>query len=362
MKQKQKRRIFSAFFLGVSLFALVPFIAPAHSSVFAQANPSALESGGYSGLIPCGRSGNKDVDPSAQPCTACHAVVGAKRLMDYLTGIMVVVAIAVIVAMGVLYILSGVSADLKKKAKGGLTAVFFGLVFMLSAWLIVSTILRFMANDNLVQGGGGFIGLMPGDGAYGLQCSTKSDAGTVKLTNSGVQAGGGAYTGGATGSVGSGACAPITSPGNPCSVENLKKHPCWAALGDTVIAQASGICNAESKGIATIRSGASATDHCGCAACPVVSQGLFQVNMTAHYSSIGCPKIAQPPLTSVKHYSDGWYDASCKMQVDDATYRACANKTIDPAWNIDYACQLYKKRGNWSDWSYSYKNKCNSFK
>jgi hypothetical protein len=270
-----------------------------------------------------------------------------------------VVAVAIIVAMGALYIFSGVSTDAKKMSKAGITAVFTGLVLMLSAWLIVSTILRFMANDQFVQGGTGFIGLMAGDGVYGLQCSTDSDAGSARLTAGSVTGGAGSFAGGAAGS---GKCAPIQNAGNPCSVENLKKNPCWAALGDAVIAQASGICNAESQGIPGVKSGKSATDHCGCPTCPVVSQGLFQVNITAHYDQVGCPKIAQPQLTSVKKYSDGWYDASCKIIASDQQVNACINKVADTAWNINYACQLYKKRGGWGDWNYSYTEKCNSFK
>ncbi len=355
MNSKQKRRIFSAWFIAVTLFTITPVLPIQVNQVSAQS--SALESGGYSGLIPCGRSGAQG--EASQPCTACHAIVGAKRLMDYLTGIMVVVAIAVIVAMGILYILSGVNAGLKKTAKSGITAVLMGVVFMLSAWLIVSTILKYMANDNFINGGGGFIGLMPGDGVYGLQCSTKSDAGTVKFTDQGLTPNAGSYAGGAAGS---GKCAPIQNPGNPCSVENLKKNSCWAALGDAVVTQASGICNAESQGIPGVREGKSATDHCGCATCPVVSQGLFQVNITAHYDKIGCPKIAQPPLASVKKYSDGWYDSSCKIIASSSEVNACINKVADSAWNINYACQLYKSRGGWGDWNYSYTKKCNSFK
>lgn len=358
MNQKQKVRILSGIFLAAIFFTTLPLLPLESSVVSAQIPESALESDGYSGLIPCGRSGAQG--EASQPCTACHAVVGIKRATDYLMGIMVVVAIAVIVAMGILYILSGVSTDLKKKSKAGLSAVFFGLVFMLSAWLIVNTILRFMANEQFINGGGGFIGLMPGDGAYGLKCSTESDAGSATLTAGQVRSGTGSYAGGAAGS---GKCAPIQNAGNPCSVENLKKNPCWAGLGDTVVAQASGICNAESQGIPGVRSGSTATDHCGCATCPVVSQGLFQVNITAHYEKVGCPKIAQPPLTKVVKYSSSvWYDPTCKIIASPSEVNACINKVADSAWNINYACQLYKQRNGWGDWQKSFTEKCNSFK
>lgn len=318
------------------------------------------------GLVVCGLNGDDDttanIDESL-PCTACHVLLMADVIIDWIMQVMTVIGIAVIFAMGILYIVSAGNEKMIGMAKGGIKAALIGVTVILSAWLIVSTIIR-------LAGASDYFGSYFQDGVFSFTCDTASNAGTASSTNFGAGGGSSAGGGGSTGAplegvgkvpASGGQCSPIQNAGNPCSVENIKKNPCWAALGDTVVQQASGICNAESQGIPKIRSGASATDHCGCATCPVVSQGLFQVNMTAHYDKIGCPKLASPGLNNVQKHTDGWYDASCKLIVSDAVVNTCAQKTIDPAWNINYACQLYKQRG-WKPWNYSYTKKCNSFR
>lgn len=316
MNQKQKVRIFSGIFLAASFFSVLSVVSFANGTASAQSAPSsALESGGYSGLIPCGRSGNQG--EASMPCTACHAVVGAKRLMDYLTGIMVVVAVAVIVAMGVLYIISGVSVDAKKWSKEGLKAVFIGLVLMLSAWLIVSTILRFMANDEFVQGGTGFIGLMAGDGVYGLQCSTRSDAGTAQLTPGGVGSGTGTYA-----SAGTGTCkAPSTGACSP----NALSSTCF---GGKNVDTWSAICYKESNGSATI---ASKTDICTGDGSPV-SFGLFQINISANkIGSLDCPKAFSSVFTGS--------NKNCRV-VNRTLYNQCVTAAKNATNNINTACGL----------------------
>jgi hypothetical protein len=365
------RKLFSIpnaiIFFGILAFVFVAFAYTALAvdvpTNVADAEIQAEGGSFYSGIVNCGKSGDRDSNTEAQPCTACHAILAGKNLLDYLMRIMVVVAIAVTFAMGIFYILSGVNADLKKKAKEGLTAVVTGIVFMLSAWLIVSAILFYIADDGFVNGDANFVGLVKGEGMFGISCSTQSSGGRGQLNSSGVIYGNGSAGTSVSQGAGTGSCSPIQNAGNPCSVANLTAHPCWGPLGETVIRQASGICNAESGGISSIRTNtSSATDHCGSARAPVVSQGLFQVNTTAHYSAIGCPKIANPGLTNTQEHSDGWYDASCRIIVSDSVLNVCFQKAIDPAWNINYACRLYKERGNWGAWNYSYTNKCNSFR
>lgn len=347
MNQKQKVRILSAIFFAITFFAALPFASVPTSTVAAQS--SALESGGYSGLVPCGRSGVQG--PASQPCTACHAVVGAKRLMDYLTGIMVVVAITVIVAMGILYILSGVNGSLLKTAKAGLTAVFTGLVLILSAWLIVSTVLRFMANDNFIQGGGGFIGLMPGDGAYGLQCSTKSDAGSAVLTPGAIQPGGSSPAGGA---LGSGTCSPITTAGNPCSVDNLSK----TCFKDQVNIW-SGICNFESAG--GKRTVPSSTDICTNLGGKSFSGGIFQINILANGSKLDSQKCSNIGThDKCLKYSNGgacisW---SCTAGKNYANWDYCMQLTFNAEKNLQVACELSNGGHKTTPWPHTAQKIC----
>lgn len=316
MKQKQKARFLAGIFLGATLFFATPVVSVSSGTAFAQATSnSVLESGGYSGLIPCGRSGSQG--EASMPCTACHAVVGAKRLMDYLTSIMVIVALAVIVAMGILYILSGVNADLKKTAKAGLTAVFVGLILMLSAWLIVSTILRFMANEQFIQGGAGFIGLMPGNGTYGLQCSTRSQAGTANLTQGTVRGGAGTYA-----SAGTGTCQAPSS--GACSAQALS----GTCFGGTNVDTWSAICYAESNGSVTVPS---ETDICTGDGSPV-SFGLFQINISANrIGNLNCPSAFSSVFTGS--------NKNCRV-INRDLYNQCVAAAKNATNNITTACSL----------------------
>jgi hypothetical protein len=258
---------------------------------------------------------------------------------------MVVVAITLITAMGILYIISAGNPGMISRAKQGLWAVLIGVVIMLTAWLMINTVLTLVASSDVINGNGNFLGLKRGDGAFGLSCSTTSTAGSAHLPSTTSTPGGG----------GNGTCAPITDPGNPCSITSLQKTG-FGALGDDVVRQASMICNKESNGNPVNASG---TDHCGSKTGPVVSYGLFQVNLTteniANGLCIGSNAIAKPPLQNVKHYSDGWYDASCQMVAGyQSRYETCKAKAVDPAFNIEHAVELYKSRG-WQPWSYSKK-------
>jgi cytochrome c553 len=115
---KQKHKTHTVRLLVVGLFFASIFFTMAADVALAQSS-AASDTSSFSGLVPCGRNGDPSVDPAAAPCTTCHAVLGAKKAFDYLVSIMVVVGIAVIMGMGVLYILSGVNESLLKTAKGG---------------------------------------------------------------------------------------------------------------------------------------------------------------------------------------------------------------------------------------------------
>lgn len=284
--------------------------------------------GATTGLIPCGRKAGQG--SASDPCTACHAVVAGKNLMDYLTRIMVVVAVAVIVGMGVLYIMSGVNANLKKTAKAGITAVFVGLVLMLSAWLIVSTILRFLASDTLVQGGDGFMGLRQGEGVYGLQCNTTSYGGTGVLTAGGTITST-PYSGGAGGN---GTCTPITTQGNPCSVESLRTT-CFSANAETW----SKMCNLESRGT-PIRS---QTDVCTNLGDRSFSGGLFQVNIIANGAMLDrekCNDLGRHTSCVRRNSGGACTGWTCTQGSDYANWDYCMGLTMNQTTNIQAACQL----------------------
>ncbi|MBI2439521.1 MAG: hypothetical protein HYV45_02895 [Candidatus Moranbacteria bacterium] len=129
-------------------------------------------------LVPCGRSQDDatttNIDES-KPCTACHIIVGGQGVISYGLQIMTYIAIAVIVAMAILYIVSSGNESTMKTAKGGIFAALIGVTVMLSAWLIVSTILSiFSANIPGLQ--------KDANGTFSFSCDTTSNVKTATQT------------------------------------------------------------------------------------------------------------------------------------------------------------------------------------
>lgn len=105
----------------------------------------AAEAEEESGLVPCGKSSGSS--PEQAPCTICHIVVAGNNLMKWGLGIMTVIAVTVMFAMAVLYVVSAGNQGMMQTAKGGITAALIGFAVMLSAWLIVSTVLTILVGD-----------------------------------------------------------------------------------------------------------------------------------------------------------------------------------------------------------------------
>jgi hypothetical protein len=228
-----------------------------------------------------------------------------------------------------------VNVDLKKQAKEGLKAVFIGLVFMLSSWLIVSTVLFYLASDGFVQGDGNFFGVVKGDGAFGISCSLYSAGNKGRLSKDGsifgLRSGGGA--GGAGGGSGEsfgnvGVCKPGQPAGNPCSPASLAE----TCFGGTNVNTWSAICQAESNGNVSIPS---STDRC---AGDPVSFGLFQINITVHKlkdpttgSTLDCPAAFNGKLETVS--------SVCSVK-DRALYDKCRAAATNAKTNINKACEI----------------------
>ncbi|MFZ2299668.1 MAG: pilin [Candidatus Moraniibacteriota bacterium] len=143
------------FFLGIFLFSLVPAFVPLSAEA---------------ALVPCGRSSGTAEEQ--KPCTVCHLVVGGNGIINWGLKIMTFVAIAVIVAMGIFYIVSTGDEGMMQTAKGGIKAALIGFAVMLAAWLIVNTTLKILTAK------------VPGLGitssGFTFSCDTSSSTGTKK--------------------------------------------------------------------------------------------------------------------------------------------------------------------------------------
>lgn len=96
------------------------------------------------GLVPCGGRGES-------PCTLCHFIVGIHGIIAWFMSVMVFLALTIITAMGVLYIVSGGNEGLTKTAKGGLSSALVGILIVLFAWLIINVLMFWIlpTNDDL---------------------------------------------------------------------------------------------------------------------------------------------------------------------------------------------------------------------
>lgn len=123
--------LFSGFFFLSLIFTTIPLSADA-------------------ALVPCGR--NAGTVAEMAPCTLCHIIIGGKGIIDWGLGIMTVVAIAVIVAMAIFYIVSIGNEGMMSTAKSGIKASLVGFAVILSAWLIVNVVLTLLVNNDFLSG------------------------------------------------------------------------------------------------------------------------------------------------------------------------------------------------------------------
>ena len=84
---------------------------------------------------------------------------------------MTVIALTVILAMGVLYIVSAGNQGLMQRAKGGLLAALIGFAIMLSAWLIVNIVLTVLVDTSK----GAFVELTSAPGVFTFTCDRGSN-------------------------------------------------------------------------------------------------------------------------------------------------------------------------------------------
>jgi type IV secretory pathway VirB2 component (pilin) len=97
------------------------------------------------GIVPCGRDCDNpkttDIDESA-PCTFCHFFVLINNIISFVMGTLVpTVAVLMLIIGGVMFFFAGAKPDVLNQAKGIITSVVVGIIIILSAWVIVNTVL-----------------------------------------------------------------------------------------------------------------------------------------------------------------------------------------------------------------------------
>lgn len=104
-------------------------------------------------------------------CSACHLVELGNRLIKWLIGIVVILFAVLAVWAGFGLVTSGGNPSALQDAKSRFTNAFIGLLIVLSAWLLVDTLMRGIVN--------GADGEIAGYGPWSeVQCATQSVATT----------------------------------------------------------------------------------------------------------------------------------------------------------------------------------------
>lgn len=281
------------------------------------------------GLVPCGRTAD---DPAttgldeAAPCTVCHLIVGGKGVIDYGLKIMTYVAIAVLVAMAILYIVSTGNEGLMKTAKGGIMASLIGFAVMLGAWLIVNTTLNILAvNDTNTQNP--LFGLRQ-NGTFSFSCDTASSASSASGASS-FQGGGGAF--GGTGASGSWAPAPSGGSGGAACTDPAQVKASLAA-GNQVCA---GVACTKPK----------------CNFSPSVENAINTYSGTLSKSFVKA-LICQESGGNVNAVNTVGASTSCGLmqvnanEVGNTTCTGPAKNLFDPAVNVQEGVRVFKNKMN----------------
>lgn len=127
-------------------------------------------------LVPCGRTEDDRATNGineSKPCTLCHIVIGANGVIQWGMNIMTVIAITVIFAMGVLYIISAGDEGMMKMAKEGMKAALIGFAIMLLAWLIVNIVITVLADTTSPDKPFKNLTVMPG--IFNFSCDASSN-------------------------------------------------------------------------------------------------------------------------------------------------------------------------------------------
>lgn len=200
-------------------FLLFSFILPSGTLLLPQ-----TASGAAFGLVPCAL---KENNPATEwderaPCTLCHFLIGMNFIVKLLRNIMTACAIAVIVAMAIIYITSAGDEGRMTFAKTGIKYSLIGFIVILLAWVMVNFIftLPIFANNGLVR-----------TGWDTFTCNTNSQA---QVNQGAPKAASG--IGNATGNAGSGQPGRESLPGStpPSGGASCNSTPsCDASAGET---------------------------------------------------------------------------------------------------------------------------------
>lgn len=86
------------------------------------------------GIVPCATSTNSAM------CTLCDLFKGVQNVINWLMGALAIVALTILVAAAIMYIVSAGNSKTVETAKEAIKSTLFGFAIVLLAWLIINTV------------------------------------------------------------------------------------------------------------------------------------------------------------------------------------------------------------------------------
>jgi len=291
------------------------------------------------GLVTCG-------GPGEPACQMCYAVSTVQGVINWLVGILGILAALMIIYAGVRLVISAGNVEAKTTAKSIMGSMLLGYVIVLAAWLGIDFGFKWLLNEDF--GPWNQLECVEQPNVVDPKTITEIDIGLASTFGAiFVTDADGNITqvdpDGSTTATG-GSCSVISDPSSPCHPSKLS---CFGARAS----QASQICNIESGGRANAISG---TDRCKDGRS--FSGGLWQVNILAHGNALGCD------TSGFKTYGGGGAQGSCLDRrtnskgvqycavwncefQDTNAYNQCIGRLFDPSVNTGFACQLFSRQG-----------------
>ena len=311
----RKKLILFSFFAA---FVLLPLTAFAQ----AQTDPSQLLSGDGGGLVP----GTATSQAGGAYYKACDLVTLANNVINFGVAFSVVVATLMFVYAGILYVTAASNPEQVQKAHKVFGNIFFGLVLVLLAWLIINILLSVLTGK--AAGEWSHISCIsnPTSAAF----ADKPDVAAMKTSSI---VGGGASSGGG---------ASLASTRALCTPANLIANGMSSAIATRMS------CVTRFENSSCTRNQPSLTDVG--ADGRSVSFGMFQINISAHdlnqypqcravvnNANLNCPAAFQGGAYTARNHST--------RVSNENLYNTCISAVSNPQCNIAVAEDTYNHGG-----------------
>ncbi len=145
----------STFFLSTLFFVFFVFAG----DVSAQ---DAYAGDGTTGLVPCG---------TEEPCEICHLMKLVSNIVNWITRMLFIFGIVIITISGLIYIVSTGNPGLTSLAKNAIKYALIGVLVVLTAWIVITFILKNLAVGDYASEGGS---VTRGDRVWTFTCNAEN--------------------------------------------------------------------------------------------------------------------------------------------------------------------------------------------